>query len=69
MTSLPPHPHPPMKEIGQRAKITHASQTKKQNVKQKWACYTEWSKSEKNNYHILMHLYGMQKKGADAGQE
>ena len=23
------------------------------------ACYTEWSQSEKNKYHILMHIYGI----------
>ena len=27
--------------------------------------YTEWSKSEKTKYHILMHIYGIQKDGSD----
>ena len=29
------------------------------------ACYTEWSKSEKYIYHILMHIYGILKNGTE----
>ena len=29
------------------------------------AYYTEWSKSEKDKYHILTHIYGIQKDGTD----
>ena len=30
------------------------------------ACYTEWSsQKEKNKYHILMNIYGIQKNGTD----
>ena len=30
------------------------------------ACYTEWSESERENYHILMHIHGTEKNGTDA---
>ena len=28
-------------------------------------CYTEWNKSEKNKYHILMHIHGIEESGTD----
>ena len=29
------------------------------------AYYTEWSKSEENRYHILMHIFGIESSGTD----
>ena len=29
------------------------------------ACYREWSKSERDKYHILTNTYGSQKNGTD----